>query len=57
MGMSSSSNESFRFTANNSFSSSIKESLSRRDLGVMKTPSKSSRQSNNLSYLLDRTNL
>lgn len=56
LAMSSLSNDSFRFTPNNSFSSSIKESLSKRD-APLRTPSKSGRQSNGFGFLLDRTNL
>lgn len=50
--------DSFRFTPNNSFSSSIKDSLTRRDSMNAKTPSKksTSRFSQNIGFLLDRTN-
>ena len=55
--MSTSSSDSFRFTPNNSFSSSIKESLSRRETGPLKTPNKTHRHSKNLNFVLERTNL
>lgn len=65
--MSNTSSDSFRFTPNNSFSSSIKESLSRRETGhreaghreagQLKTPNKTQRQSKNLNFALERTNV
>lgn len=57
LAMSTSSSDSFRFTPNNSFSSSIKESLSRRETGPLKTPNKTHRQSKNLNFVLDKTNI
>ena len=57
LAMSTLSSDSFRFTPNNSFSSSIKESLSRRETGPLKTPNKTHRQSKNLNFGLDRTDI